>query len=345
MTSLPKSVLVWRFSAFGDVAMTAPIIDTVARAYPETIFTVVSRSAWSALFAYMPMNVRFVPVDFATTHRGILGLSRLYKQLRQLRPDAIADLHDVLRTQYLRLRFRLVGIPVATLDKGRRDRRRLTRTRHKRLRLLKNMFERYADVFRALGFTIEPTFASLFPATARLSTAFGEKGMQQWVGIAPFAKHRGKCYPTERMFQVATALAERPQVKVFLFGASGNERELLRRWAVRCPSLVVVGDSVNDLSAELSLMSALDVMVSMDSANMHLASVVGVPVVSVWGATHPYIGYMGWNQRDDDAVQVALPCRPCSAFGKRPCYKGDYECMSRITPAQILDKVNRYVAL
>ena len=96
-----------------------------------------------------------------------------------------------------------------------------------------------------------------------------------------------------------------------------------------------------NLQEELVLMSHLDVMVSMDSANMHLASLVHVPVVSVWGATHPYAGFMGWNQDDDMTVQVQLPCRPCSVFGNKACYRGDMACMNRITPEMIINKVEK----
>ena len=86
-------------------------------------------------------------------------------------------------------------------------------------------------------------------------------------------------------------------------------------------------------------MQHLDVMVSMDSANMHLASLVATPVVSVWGATHPYAGFMGWNQKMDNAVQLNMRCRPCSIFGNKPCQRGDYACLTAIKPDVIINKV------
>jgi ADP-heptose:LPS heptosyltransferase len=80
----------------------------------------------------------------------------------------------------------------------------------------------------------------------------------------------------------------------------------------------------------------------MDSANMHLASLFGVPVVSVWGATHLFAGFMGYGQSADNAVQIdALTCRPCSVFGNKPCFRGDHACMEWIKPEQISEKVNR----
>ena len=88
-------------------------------------------------------------------------------------------------------------------------------------------------------------------------------------------------------------------------------------------------------------MSHLDVMLSMDSANMHLASLVATPVVSVWGATHPYAGFMGWNQNPENVIQIPLECRPCSIFGQKACLRGDYACMNRIAPETIVEQIEK----
>ncbi len=91
-------------------------------------------------------------------------------------------------------------------------------------------------------------------------------------------------------------------------------------------------------------MSHLDVMISMDSANMHLASLTGTPVVSIWGATHPYAGFVGWAQKPSNILQVDLPCRPCSIYGNKPCARGDMECMHRISPESVVAKVEEVLA-
>lgn len=92
------------------------------------------------------------------------------------------------------------------------------------------------------------------------------------------------------------------------------------------------------------LISYLDVMLSMDSANMHLASLVQVPVVSVWGATHPSIGFYGYNQNPGNAVQIDLDCRPCSVFGDYPCVREDYACLTRLSKEKILDKIQEVLS-
>ena len=86
-------------------------------------------------------------------------------------------------------------------------------------------------------------------------------------------------------------------------------------------------------------MNELDAMISMDSSNMHLASLVATPVVSVWGATHRFAGFMGWNQKPEHVVEHSIACRPCSIYGNKPCYRGDFACMQSIEPHQITQKV------
>ena len=97
----------------------------------------------------------------------------------------------------------------------------------------------------------------------------------------------------------------------------------------------------HSLADELALMRHCDVMVTMDSVNMHLASLVALPVVSVWGATHPSCGFMGWHQAMRDTVQLELECRPCSVYGNKKCRYGDYHCMRDISPELIINKVKK----
>ena len=84
-------------------------------------------------------------------------------------------------------------------------------------------------------------------------------------------------------------------------------------------------------------------MLSMDSANMHLASLVELPVVSVWGATHPYCGFTGWHQNPANEVQADLPCRPCSVFGNKPCQRGDYACLRGIDYHAIVQRLDNVI--
>ncbi len=338
-----RKVLIIRLSALGDVAMTIPVVYSVCRAYPETTFVMLTQKVASQLFINAPRNLQVVVADVKGRHKGFVGLYHLAREVRRLSIDAVADLHDVLRTKVLRFFFKLWGIRVAVIDKGRKDKQELTSRRAKVLRPLRSSFERYGEVFVSLGVSFVPNFVSLY------DEGVGDEGLyseltppkssgERWIGVAPFAKHKGKIYPLDRMEKVVSKLSEESRVKIFLFGSGDREREILSLWRERYPGVISLADKRYGFAVELSLMSRLDVMISMDSANMHLASLVEVPVVSVWGATHPYCGFLGWRQSDSGVVELPLDCRPCSVFGNKPCYRKDYACLE-IAPETIVDRV------
>jgi ADP-heptose:LPS heptosyltransferase len=342
-------ILIVRFSALGDVAMTVPVVHSLAAQYPEHEFVVLSRPICESLFGTLPQNVSFIGAHLTGRHKGFLGLGQLYSELSAMGFDYVADLHDVLRTKYLRLRFRLSGVKTACIDKGRAEKKRLVSQTGKQLVSLKSSFRRYADVFEELGLPVQVNFTSLygdgrgdFSAIAGVVGSAKAPGMK-WVGIAPFAKHRGKIYPIERQEKVVAHFAARPDVRVFLFGGGAEEQAVFEGWTKKYPGVTSMIGKLT-LSMELNLISHLDVMLTMDSANMHMASLVNTTVVSVWGATHPYAGFMGWKQLPINTVQLDMPCRPCSVYGQKECMRGDYACMNNITPEQIIRKVEGCLA-
>ena len=288
-----KRLLVVRFSAMGDVAMTVPVLYSLATQYPELEITVLSRANFRPLFEKLPENVTFRAADLRGKHKGILGLTRLFRELRPYKFDAIADLHNVLRTRFLRTCFWLYGKKTASIQKGRKEKKQLVRSVNKIRKPLKTSFTRYEEVFTRLGLPLTLHFSSIYGEGKGnfelIRPLTGEKKQEKWVGIAPFAQHTGK---------------------------------------IKMPE-------------ELVLMSYLDVMISMDSANMHMASLVHTPVISIWGATHFWCGFMGWGQKEEQAIQMDLPCRPCSVFGNKPCLRKDYACLNGILPEKIVQETER----
>ena len=331
-----KKLLVIRFSALGDIAMTVPVVHDLAVQYPELDITMLSREMARPLFERMPKNVHFIAADLKGRHKGLLGLCRLWREAHLSDFDYIADFHDVLRTWWLRTEGCLRRKKVAKIDKGRKGKKALTRQKNKVFVQQATSFERYAKVLKQLGFPIKQQFVKLdYSAFCETQKADDET----WVGIAPFAKHPAKVYPLEKMEQVIKTLSERKNTRVFLFGGGAEESQQIESLCAKYNN-VQPAKSQQSLRGELALMGQLDVMLSMDSANMHLASLVGTRVVSVWGGTHPFAGFLGWNQKAEDCIQFDLPCRPCSVYGNKPCSRGDYACMNGITPEQIISKLS-----
>jgi len=336
------NVLIVRLSSVGDVAMTVPVIDSLARTYPDVSFLMLSQPHLKPLFAYLPQNVTFYPVYIREKHNGIIGLYKLFREIKKTRSiDYVADLHDVLRTKLLRLLFALSGTKSASINKGRVEKTKLIRKNEKVFHPLKSTFIRYQDVFASLGFSFELQFVSLFGHNkGNLSQIKGiplKNEREKWIGIAPFAKHQGKIYPLQKTKKILAFFSEQKNVRIFLFGNGEKENDIFSELKNTYPNTVSIIGTLNEMSEELVLMSHLDVMFSMDSANMHLASLVETPVVSVWGATHPYAGFYGWKQSPEDAIQIDLPCRPCSIYGNKPCYRKDYACFAEL-PAELAIK-------
>ena len=311
-----KRVLVIRFSALGDVAMIVPVVRMAAEQNPEMEFTVLSQQRMADLFTGMPQNVIFHGADIKKEPlRAIAASLGSY--------DFVADLHDVWRSRYIRIAMQLKGARVRTIRKGRFERFLLTR--HIRTQALKHTTVRYAEVLQRLGLTVSDMKAP------HQTTGEG-------IGIAPFAAHKGKIYPLERMEKVVQLLSKSGE-RVVLFGGGKKEQEILETWAKKYKGVESVAGKYR-LAEEMEIMRGLRVMVSMDSANMHLASLVGTRVVSIWGATHPKAGFTGIGQKEEDCIQRDLKCRPCSIYGNKKCRFGDYRCLD-IAPEEVMLRVER----
>ena len=340
-----SKILVVRLSAIGDVAMTIPVIYSVAAANPKDSFTVLTQTFLMPLFINRPPNVNVMGVNMKTTEKSFFGFLRYALILKMYKFDIVLDLHCVIRTWIVDFIFRLNGKKVFKIDKRRGECKRLTAKPPKEISPLRPVTERYADVFRAAGLNFENTFVSLYandPITNDVINAIAGEKKGYWIGIAPFAKHNGKIYPVEKMEKVVESLSGQDGSVVYLFGGRGYEEKVLKQWENKYKNTICAVGRYS-LDKELPLISNLDVLVSMDSANMHLASLVGTKVISVWGATHPYAGFYGYNQREDLAIQADMPCRPCSIYGNKSCHRGDLACMNEISPEQIVCKINNYL--
>lgn len=312
-------VLCFRFSSLGDVAIAAVVLKSCARDNPGVQFTLAGPGLLAPLFEGVP-NLNLFPVDKKQPLFGLLG------KFIRLHPTHVADLHSVIRTFVLRTFLFFAGHPVVYLHKGRRSRRRLLKDPEKTPPLVP-IYRRYAQTLERLGFAI--------PSLKDSNTIPLEKGPWKKAGVAPFARHRGKQWPLERMRRIVNHLAGQGTV-VYLFGGGPEENGILQEWAKDNTRIIVAGENIKGFAGELSAIRELDVMISMDSANMHFASAVGIPVISIWGATHPKAGFYGWRQDLQRAIQWPLECRPCSIFGAKPCWKGTYECMKKISVEDVI---------
>ena len=336
-------LLVLRFSAIGDVALTVPVIQKVKETYPEVQITVVSRGFLRPLFDGVGIN--FMEADLHGRHKGFKGIAHLYRDIKkQVRPDKVIDLHGVLRTHVLNSFYKISGTPFFSIDKGRQGKKELTRRDNKILKQQKHSTTRYAEVFADAGFPINwdihhpPELQYQSEKADNLWTQISAES-KSTMAIAPLATYQGKTWPFDKVKELISELTKRGN-QILLFGGAAD-REKLDELRQDNPLVVNISGQLR-FDEEIALMKKLDLMVSMDSSNMHLATLAGIPVVSVWGATHPLAGFGPLGNNDDLITQVStddLNCRPCSVFGKKPCFREDYACLNHLSTQMVLAKV------
>jgi ADP-heptose:LPS heptosyltransferase len=336
-------LLVIRTSAMGDVALTIPVLRAVSKKYPSIKMTMVTRSIFGPFFSSVE-GVDLLFPDFKNRHKGLPGMFRLFRDIRSsYNIDHVIDLHSVLRSTLLGFFFRLSGVPVSVIDKGRSEKRALVKGKEKKQ--LKHSVERYCDVFARAGFPVIPEKGRCIIPSKNESERFPElmgKGNNLNIGVAPYAKHRLKMWPEEKMIRLLKLLSGKYECRFWFFGGS-EDREKLAALSLRFPgSVSVVG--LFGLEEELALMSRLSLMIAMDSSNMHMAALTGTRVVSIWGGTDPLAGFGAWME--DDSLSVRIPveeltCRPCTIYGKGKCRRGDFACMNWLTPEIVFDHIGK----
>lgn len=337
--SSQKHLLVIRLSAMGDVAMTFPVILAFVNQYPEARVTVLTRDFFKPIFSQLP-NVAVYTADLNGKHKGVFGLWTLYKELEALQIDAVADLHNVLRSNILKIYFKFGRYRFAQINKGRAEKKHLTADENKIFKPLKTTHQRYADVFEALNFPINLKDVLLIGKRAlnESSRQFLQAGNRKSIGIAPFAAFDGKMYPLDLMEQLIDKLSANYQI--LFFGGGKKEQDQLEAWEKQFVNTVSMVGKLR-FSEELDLISNLDLMLAMDSGNAHLASIFGVPTVTLWGVTHPYAGFYPFGQAIENALladRKKFPLIPTSVYGnKMP--DGYTEAMRTIHPQDVQRKI------
>ncbi len=337
--SKKQHILVWRLSAMGDVAMTVPVLKEVVKTYPTVQITVVSKPFFKPLFEIIP-NVTFVSADVKDTHKGITGLFSLYKELKKSEITHVADLHNVLRSKIIRSFFKTNLIPIASINKGRAEKKELTKNAEKTIQQLKTTHQRYADVFATLGFPIslKPIEKNQLELSEKTLSITGKK-KNNWIGIAPFAAFEGKIYPFQLMKEVLLELSKL-DCKIFLFGGGEQETKKLDELSNEIPKTVSIASKLN-FKDELSLISNLDVMISMDSGNAHLSAMHGIDTITLWGVTHPHAGFAPYMQPKEYQILPDMETYnklPCSIYGNK-IFKGYENVMESIAPEKMVKKV------
>jgi ADP-heptose:LPS heptosyltransferase len=343
-------LLVIRLSAMGDVALTAPVVHSLLEKNPLLSITVLTNAFYTPFFNTCD-RLHVYPADLKGKHKGISGIRQLSRELKQYEFDAVIDLHDVVRTKILRSFFKLSSTKVLCFNKGRSAKKALLSNK-RAFQKLPHTTERYFEIFKQLGIqtgfssnpwtkTSQSEVLSNFKKTHELNTH------TSLIGIAPFAMHESKVWGQEKIENLIRQIQKEIGSTVLLFGGA-DEIPALNAIIKDNTSTVLVAGKLG-LASELKLMTELDVMVSMDSSNMHLMCILGKKVVSIWGGTHHYLGFgpIGNENLIVEIPRKEMPCRPSTIYGKTKnekqliCAKS---AMSRITVEMVFAKIKQSVS-
>lgn len=333
----------------GDVVLLIPVIRSFVAAYPDVEVTIVTRPKFASFFTDIERVIPF-PADVDHTYNGIFGMRDLFKKLlKKASYDVVLDMHDHIRTIMLRNLFKVFAGRVVVFNKGRKEKHSITRKENKSQTPLIHTVERYRLAFEKAGFPFKiippPYFFFKNSTIAETTEWLSKSGIQKkekWIGIAPFARHTSKIWPLNNYEQVISRMVAQSTFKFFMFGGGAAEVDFFTALQKKFPEHVIVVAGQLKLKQELALMEMLDLMLCVDSSNMHLAALMGIPLVSVWGGTHTDVGFGPYGKGQESVIEVSrneLPCRPCSVYGREKCLREDFACLAWITPEQVSNQI------
>ena len=324
-------------SAFGDVAMTVPVISILRSTHPEIKITLLTTKFFSTLYNQIP-EINFL--YFEPKHKTLQGLFGLSRKINKINPDFIIDLHDVLRTKILRLFLINKFGHTAVVNKGRKEKKLLIQGI--KSEPLKLMHRRYAETFEALNIKINIDDFSYYKKIKITNHNYAFSSNDKLIGIAPFARHQCKEYSINNIINFIDSLDKSWQI--LIFGAPGNEEQKIIKLCNNKSNRHVISSNYN-LEQQMAIMSNLDVMISMDSANGHIASLFGIDVITIWGATHPNSGYGPLNQPKENSIVPDLnkyPDLPVTIYGS-DCPADYVEAINTIKCERILERLNKII--
>ena len=337
-----KSLLVIRFSAMGDVALTIPVLLSILDNYPNKIrLTFVTCSFYASFIPPHP-HLKVISIDL-NQYKGLFGLIKLAKELEKKQQfNAVIDLHNVLRTKILFLFFKLKGYKTFAMNKSRKEKKKIIR--HQSTVHLPHVTLKYLSVFEQAGYKAKiGTGPWIIPQEKEeLTNYIAANGIfektNQWIGVAPFATHHPKVWGLDKTEKLIEKLTENGY-SIFLFGGGKDEINQLSHLSKKHKNTFLVAGEM-PFDQELALMKKLDLMVAMDSSNMHFASLVGTKVISIWGATTPLIGFYPLNNQNH---MIQVPKRErhlltLSTYGKKPPSNG-YNWKDQISVNEVFEKI------
>jgi lipopolysaccharide heptosyltransferase II len=314
-------LLIIRFSSLGDIILTTPVLSAIKAKYPSASIDFLVMGKFADAICGNP-HIDHLLLFEKGRYRGLAGLARFARRLRQRNYDQIIDLHAKLRSILLSF---FMGVPVFRYKK-----RRLSKTIGVKLRLRRyhvddTIVNNYFTAVKHLE--IRPKKAKLrFDYT--IEDAAKVSSFENFIVLAPGAANATKRWPKEYFAQLGQLLEE----KIVVVGGLEDADD----GAEICHK---IGPSCRNMAGKLTikqsgaLIARARYIVCNDSGPFHIARGVKTKAFVFFGPTDPHM--FCYDQRAI-LIYAGLTCSPCSLHGDRKCPLGHFNCMRTLTPSKVM---------
>jgi heptosyltransferase-2 len=340
----PDKILVIRFSSIGDIILASPLLRVLHKKFPASRIDFLVRKEYSELVQHNP-NLNHV-YEFDTAS-GFNELRRLKTTVQKEQYDLIVDIHNSLRSRFLRLFNEAKGTVI--INKRVWERTMLVKFKKNYYRDIISVADRYIEQLKEHGIKNDGEGLELYipdEIRNRVSSRMAALELDLFgkiIGFCPSAKHATKCWPKERYVELGIKLAEEYNAKILLFGGPSDiERS---KYITNSINASVHQANAADFSSELSLletaaaMQFCDLVVTNDSGLMHIAAAMKRKVVAIFGSTVQEFGFFPVGTKNIVLEQKGLYCRPCSHIGRSSCPEGHFRCMNEIQVTNVLNSI------
>lgn len=335
-----RKILIIRFSSVGDVVLASSLIRGLRTAYPQAQIDFLVKSQYAEL---VRSNHHLSSViELETSERE--GLKTLCRRIRGEHYDVIVDIHNNLRSRYLRLFSRARFIVV--VNKRVVARFMLVKFKWNFYRRVVSVADRYLEAAKSLGVSNDGKGMELFipdQTTFSVAAMLGKFRLERYeivVGCAPAARHFTKRWPMERFVDLGVRFARDYRAKILIFGGPED--------AEYCGDIAQMinasfgGNIAESFAGKLSLLETAaaltfcDIVVSNDTGVMHLAAAQQRKVIAIFGSTVREFGFFPYGTEHLVVEDKELRCRPCSHIGLKQCPQGHFQCMKNIMVDDVL---------
>lgn len=335
-------ILVIRFSSLGDIVLTTPVIGALKTKFPHSRIFFLTKAQYGDILRNDPRIFSLIEFDPRGKHKGIAGFLKLIEKLRNYDFDLLIDLHANLRSFFVR---HLTKSKI----KLKYNKRGLSRFLMVHFKFLKtravHTVDSYLGVLTKFQINIPNKNPLLFlnPEDAEFSDKFllGQKVEKDdiVVGVHPGARWETKRWDEDKFKRVCQDLIDRLNCKIMLLGDAGDE-ELIENISKEISDARVIDAVGLPTGRFMSLIKRCDCLITNDSGPMHIARALQVPVVAIFGPTHPRLGFATVGSKNV-VLCANVECSPCSLHGEKKCRKKSRFCMDLIDPEMVVEAVGK----